>query len=153
MKNQVIHLISICPFGRHRRGLRPGNRPRGGHPPRRLLGEGGPAARLRRPLARLRGKGIFTRPPPVDGPRPPRGEVLRGQPLRLLQRGSGELRGSVNINEHEPADSCVNRLGDFVFPGQVSIVDHWGRNPRPVLQGNLHWRRMQRHRIDGLRDF
>ena len=86
-------------------------------------------------------------------PAPPRGEVLRGKPLRLLQRGSGELRGSVNINEHEPADSCVNRLGDFVFPGQVSIVDHWGRNPRPVLQGNLHWRRMQRHRIDGLRDF
>ena len=45
-------------------------------------------------LARLRGKGIFPLPPAVDGPRPPRGEVLRGQPLRLLQRGPGELCGS-----------------------------------------------------------
>ena len=51
----------------------------------------------------------------MDGPRPPRGEVLRGQPLRLLQRGSGELCGSGGREFTERANEEVAKLENDII--------------------------------------
>ena len=63
-------------------------------PPRRVYRPGGPDARLRRRLLRLRSEAVQCNPVALAQPGPPVREVLLHQSLRLLCRESGESGGS-----------------------------------------------------------